>query len=300
MSVLFFKEVKKAIANLNPHEVRETAERPVRIRLHSASEQGYSRMENFLTGPNFSPTKRTELAQILHRASNGAVFSAPTQAVSSAAPYDIEIYDENVPCPENAFCFSSYEPQRTVEAILKRYPDLGLPLARILQPFRKPVIDQVIQNISRENALFALATALPDIIPSLIEIPWALGEFASDTAFLTVNQLRMAFLIAAASDRPIGYAEQKTEIGSIIAGAFGWRALSRELVGKIPFGGGLLPKAALAYAGTYVAGLSLERYYRIGYAYTRAERKMAYSDAIDHGKKIATALLENFRKPHSA
>ena len=47
-------------------------------------------------------------------------------------------------------------------------------------------------------------------------------------------------------------------------GAFGWRALARELVGKIPMGGGLIPKAAIAYAGTRVVGLSLERLYRIG------------------------------------
>ena len=88
----------------------------------------------------------------------------------------------------------------------------------------------------------------------MIELPWAIGEFASDTAFLTMNQIRMAFLIAAASDRPIGYREQRSEIASIVAGAFGWRALARELVGKVPFGGGLIPKAGIAYAGTFAVG----------------------------------------------
>jgi len=37
-------------------------------------------------------------------------------------------------------------------------------------------------------------TALPDIIPSIVDLPWSIGEFASDTAFLTINQIRMAFL----------------------------------------------------------------------------------------------------------
>ena len=104
-----------------------------------------------------------------------------------------------------------------------------------------------------------------------------MGEFASDTAFLTANQIRMAFLLAAANDRDIGYHEQRGEIASIILGAFGWRALARELVGKIPWGGGLVPKAAIAYAGTRVVGMSLERYYRLGKAYTRAERRLAYA-----------------------
>ena len=90
-----------------------------------------------------------------------------------------------------------------------------------------------------------LVTALPDVIPSLIELPWAAGEFASDTAFLTMNQVRMAFLIAGASDQDVGYREQRAQIAGIVAGAFGWRALARELAGKIPFGGGLIPKAAI-------------------------------------------------------
>jgi len=112
---------------------------------------------------------------------------------------------------------------------------------------------------------------------------------------LTANQVRMAFLLAAASDRDIGYREQKGELASILLGAFGWRAIARELVGKIPFGGGLLPKAAIAYAGTRVAGMSLERYYRIGYGYTCEERQVAYADALVRGKSIAGAMLEGIK-----
>ena len=33
-------------------------------------------------------------------------------------------------------------------------------------------------------------------------------------------------------------------------------------MGKIPLGGGLIPKGAIAYAGTYAVGKSLEFYYR--------------------------------------
>jgi hypothetical protein len=102
----------------------------------------------------------------------------------------------------------------------------------------------------------------------------------------------MAFLLAAASDRLIGYGEQRGEIGSILAGAFGWRAIARELVGKIPFGGGLIPKAAIAYAGTVVAGRVLERLYREGYAMSRQERKDAYEGAFETGKRVARQLLE--------
>ena len=106
----------------------------------------------------------------------------------------------------------------------------------------------------------------------------------------------MAFLLAAANDRDIGYHEQRAEIGIIIPGAFGWRSLARELVGKIPWGGGLIPKAAIAYAGTRVAGMSLERYYRLGKRYTRAERRIAYEDALQRGRQLVSGLVEGFQQ----
>ena len=105
------------------------------------------------------------------------------------------------------------------------------------------------------------ATALPDIVPSLVELPWAFGEWASDTAFLTANQFRMAFQIAAMYGHEVGFLDQKGQILVIAGGAFGWRAIARELVGKIPMGGGLIPKGAIAYAGTYVVGKALEKWH---------------------------------------
>jgi hypothetical protein len=193
------------------------------------------------------------------------------------------------------FAFSPDDPQRTISDVLSHRPDLAIPLALHIHPFRAEVSKRIVKKVARENALFSLATAIPDIIP-FISLPWAIGEFASDTAMLTANQIRMAFLLAAAADRTVGYREQKGEIAAIIAGAFGWRSLARELVGKIPMGGGLLPKAAIAYAGTRVAGMSLERYYRLGRAYTRAERRLAYEDALERGKTFATSLLEGLKR----
>ncbi len=140
-----------------------------------------------------------------------------------------------------------------------------------------------------------MTTALPDVIPNIIELPWAVAEFASDTAFLTMNQLKMAFLIAAASDREVGYREQKSEVATVVASAFGWRAIARQVVGKIPFGGGLIGKAAIAYAGTKVVGLSLDHLYSIGYAYTREDRDRLYQDAFQQGRKVASRILSYLR-----
>jgi uncharacterized protein (DUF697 family) len=178
-----------------------------------------------------------------------------------------------------------------VREILLQYPDYSLALASRFPAFRAAAIERTIRQISGENALFALFTALPSVIPNLVSLGWAAGEFTSDTAVLTANQVRMAFLIAAASGRPVGYIEQKSEIASILAAAFGWRAIARELAGKIPLGEGLIPKAAIAYAGTYAVGRSLEHYHRLGRWLAAAERRAAYREALEGGKRFARQAL---------
>lgn len=197
--------------------------------------------------------------------------------------------------PPGALVFSPEHTQRLIEKTLAQYPDAGISLARNFLPFRKPVVHDAISDTCRENTLFSIATALPDVIPNIIELPWAVAEFASDTAFLTMNQVRMAFLIAGASDREVGYLEQKSEIATVIGSAFGWRALARQVIGKIPFGGGLIGKAAVAYAGTRVLGLSLDHFYSLGYTYSREERDRLYTEAFQQGKRLATRILTQTR-----
>jgi hypothetical protein len=281
-----FQSVKQAISSLDPQEVRDQSDRPIRIGLHATSERAYRQMENFFAPPQLSERKRVELSRIVFR-------------VAHFEHYDVDIYSDELSAPREGFIFSPTNPDHTVRDVLHRRADLALPLARHVYPFRTPVVNRIITKISKENALFSVATAIPDIVPFL-SLPWAIGEFASDTAFITANQIRMAFYLAAASDRPIGYREQKAEIASLLVGAFGWRAIARELVGKIPLGGGLLPKAAIAYAGTRVVGMSMERYYRIGYGFTREERRVAYEQALARGKTVAGALLSALKREPAA
>jgi hypothetical protein len=273
--------IKKAISTLNSNTVREQAGQRVLVGLHASNPESYARMENFLLA-ELSPARRHESAGTLVR-SPGMILGQPAA--------DINIYDEGIVAPAQALIFRPDRPHLVVEKTLAKYPDLGVSLAKTFHPFRDPFIEKAIATTARENTLFSLATALPDIIPSVIELPWAVAEFASDTAFLTMNQIRMAFQIAAASDREVGYMEQKSEIAAVVGSAFGWRALARQVVGKIPFGGGLLGKAAIAYAGTKVLGLSLDKFYGVGYTYAREEREALYADAYRQGKRVAIKIL---------
>jgi len=283
MPVAVFGQVKRALAGLNPRDVHLEAMRPVRIGLVAPSPEMLGRMETYFVPPHLSSTRRAESVQLLVRGSSRDV--------------DIEIYDAGLLRPAHAFSFDPEAPEECIRRILRAHPDLALPLARNLHPFRRPAAHRIIRATAKTNALFSIATALPDVFPSLASIPWAIGEFTSDAAFLTANQVHMAFQLAAASDRKVGYREQRSEIASITAGAFGWRAIARELIGKIPFGGGLIPKAAVAWAATFVVGLSLERLYRLGYGYSRAERRTLYEESYETGRQIARMLLSGKRSP---
>jgi hypothetical protein len=273
------KQARAAIGMLNPDEVRKRAEQSLHVGLVAASESGYSEMEDFLVPTGLPHEERIERMGQVHRAGDENV---PEKV-------DVVLYQQGLRVPDGAYAFRRNDIDATIHDILYGEDQAGLALARQFPSFRKTVIDRIIFDVSKENALFAIATALPNIVPSMMELPWAFGEFASDTAFLTANQIRMAFQIAAACGRDIGFANQKGSVAAIVGSAFGWRALARELAGKIPLGEGLIPKGAIAFAGTYVMGKGLQRVNE-GAEFSSEDRDSLYKQALEHGKSLAHSL----------
>jgi hypothetical protein len=278
MSLSVLKDIRKIYAGLNADEIRGSAYRDLNIGLMAATEEGRQEMERFLAPGWLDAASRDEVLRAVHLVDG------------SSHRFDFVLCEAGVPPPSNGYPFSAANAGGLLNAIVDDHEELELAIARRFPQFRRPVADRIIHRISRENALFSLVTALPNVIPSFIDLPWAIGEFATDTAFLTMNQIRMALLMAGAHDNTIGYTEQKAQIAVIAAGAFGWRALARELVGKIPLGGGLIPKAAVAFAGTYVVGLGLEKVNRTGTGLSKREKKDAYADAFAKGKQVVKEI----------
>jgi hypothetical protein len=276
-------QIRDALSNLNPAEVRELARRPVSIEIFASNERIHEEMSNYFA-PVLKPSGKTDIDApgVIRRAGD------------PYAPAVLRIYEQGVTPDPDGFIYERAKPEKVVCEIIDRHPDLKIALARKYAAFRKPVSDDIVFTVSKENAFFSVATSVPALMP-ILALPWAVGEFASDTAFLTMNQIRMAFMLAAANDQTVGYRQQKAEIASLFAGAFGWRAIARELIGVIPMGAGIIPKAGIAFAGTYVVGISLERFYRMGAGMTAAERKQAYKHALDRGKAIATNLLNSYK-----
>jgi len=278
LSVL--KDIRRIYAGLNADEIRGAAHHNLTVGLIAANEGGYHEMERFLAPESMSELDRAETLRTIQR-----VDGTPRNR------FDFVLCEPGIPMSPNAYTFTPGDAASTTRTIAAEHQNLELAIARTFPAFRHAVADNVIHRVSRENALFSLVTALPNMIPSFIELPWAVGEFATDTAFLTMNQIRMALVMAAAHDRSVGYTEQKLQIAAIAAGAFGWRAVARELIGKIPLGGGLIPKAAVAFAGTYVVGLGLEKLNTTGSRLSKSEKKDAYVHAYDKGKKVAEDLV---------
>jgi hypothetical protein len=280
MSVL--KDIRRIYAGLNAHEVRAGAAQELRVGLLASSGGVFRDMEDFLVPPDLDAATRGQALRMVYR------LDKPHK------DFDFILCEPGIGLPRNGFLFdpagSTAADESMVEAIVAENQAIELALGRSFPAFRGEVARRMVTRVSRENALLALATALPNVIPGIIELPWAVGEFATDTAFLTMNQVRMALMLAAVYDRPVGYAEQKASIAAIAAGAFGWRAIARELVGKIPLGGGLIPKAAVAYAGTWVVGHGLERLYRTGVGLSRREKRESWKRAIEEGREVASGL----------
>jgi hypothetical protein len=276
------RQVRAAVSLLNPGEVRRMCAAPPAIGLVASTPAGYAEIEDFLIPAEVPHERRLALMRSVHRAGDPG---AP-------AEFDLVLYEPGLKCPDFAFTYVRRDPEITMRGIMAEREELGLPLARHFPPFRNLVLDSIVKAVCRENALFAVAAALPNIVPNLLELPWAVGEFASDTAFITINQIRMAYMIGAAADKRIGLSEQKIEVASILAGAFGWRAIARELAGKIPLGGGLIAKGAIAYAGTWVVGKGLECMHQGGGALSQMERRELYNDGLARGRRLVEGAAE--------
>src|SRR5438445_7442874 len=128
-----FAELRKALSNLRPEEVRHMADRSLAIGLVATSSAGYTAMENFLAPLDMSRDRRAEVLAMLHRAGDPGI---PRR-------FDLVLYEHQLPRAENAFTFYSYDPARTVREILEQRSELGLALGRHFFPFRKRVVNEV-------------------------------------------------------------------------------------------------------------------------------------------------------------
>src|SRR5436190_6932161 len=65
MALAVLRQIRQALATLNPRELRDMADRPLRVGLIAPSADALGRMETYFAPHHFSPARRAQAAQSL-------------------------------------------------------------------------------------------------------------------------------------------------------------------------------------------------------------------------------------------
>jgi uncharacterized protein (DUF697 family) len=197
-----------------------------------------------------------------------------------------------------------------VQKLLDVVPSRRLALAHRFPTLRRAVAEDLIREASRVNGQFALVSALPSAIPLL---GFFVGGMA-DTLILTKNQAMLVFKLAGIYGRDIDdrFGVMR-EILPVIGSAFIWRTLARTAVGALAAPGGptaafaALPKAAVAFMGTYAVGEAARYYYERGkapppeaYARFREDAQRLYGEVNAQLKALLASRAGGSPPPNGA
>jgi uncharacterized protein (DUF697 family) len=160
----------------------------------------------------------------------------------------------------------------TPRIVLALDEDYLVALAKGYPPLRQAVCEEITRNNARQNAVIG---ALP--------IPGA------DMPVMTANQARMVLNIAAAYGEELSM-DRARELLGVLAAGFGLRALSRQAVKFVPFGG-WAASSVIAYAGTVTMGRASILYFeRGGQKVGEEEIANIRSRALKEGKSFVSRL----------
>ena len=171
------------------------------------------------------------------------------------------------------------------EAVVAAFdPALRLALARQLPPLRAAIFDALIDETARANATYALTTGMAEWVP-VLDVPLNLA----DMVVLTKNQLVMSYKIALACGKKGQPRELIGEVMGVIGGGFLFRQAARQLIGLVPVVS-IVPKVAMAYAGTWAVGRAVAAWASEGRKLTPAAVRRFYREAWGRGKTVAKAM----------
>ena len=150
---------------------------------------------------------------------------------------------------------------KLVPLMLEAVPNLRTPIARRIPAARTVVAEQIITETSKVNAQFALMANLPANLPLFGGVAGSIADFF----VLTKNQVMMVLRLAAVYGRDVAMTRGlMAEMAPVIGNAFMWRSAARMAVGMLPTFVAAIPKAGIAYAGTYTVGQAARFYYEHG------------------------------------
>ena len=101
----------------------------------------------------------------------------------------------------------------------------------------------------------------------------------------------MAYKVALAQGLTADFRQVMPQLAAVVGGGFLLRQTARGLVGLIP-GFGLIPKVAIAFAGTYATGEVIHRWCAYGERVNGPALRDTYAAALARGKTFARALFK--------
>jgi uncharacterized protein (DUF697 family) len=185
----------------------------------------------------------------------------------------------------------TYLQQEFVPTVLELLPQLHLALGRYFPLFRLPVARQLINETCLSNAGYSFSTGLAEIVP-VLDIPLNL----TDMVVLTKTQAFLAYKLGLLLGFSTRWQDYITEFGSVIGTGFLWRQIARQLIGLVP-AWGIVPKVAVAYAGTYVVGNAILGWYLTGKNLSPKQMRALYAQAFMRGKEYARRLSDRIPRP---
>ena len=171
-------------------------------------------------------------------------------------------------------------------ATVELAPQLAMALGRDFPLFRHAAATYLINDACLSNAAYSLTTGLAQIIP-VFDIPLTV----TDMIVLSKTQAFLAYKLGLTVGYSTNWQDYLKEFGGVLGGGFVLRQLARSLVGLIPVWG-ILPKVAIAYAGTYVVGHTILQWYLTGRHLTKGQMRDLYRRAFIRGKTATRPLLK--------
>jgi len=177
-----------------------------------------------------------------------------------------------------------------VPAVMRLLPGHHLALGRYFPLFRVPVARHLISDTGFSNAAYSLSTGLVEVVP-ILNIPLNVA----DTFVLTKNQIFLVYKIGLALGMPVELQSYISTFGGVLGAGFFWRQMAHMLVGLIP-GIGIIPKVAVAYAGTSVVGNVVLQWYLTGRHVSKEQIRKLYAQAYATGKVLAPKLRRDQKR----
>ncbi len=178
-----------------------------------------------------------------------------------------------------------------VPRVIESLPGRALALARRYPLFRVAVARDLINDTSFANASYALGTGFAEIVPAL-DIPFNVA----DMVILTKNQALLVYKLGLALGLSTRWQDHFAELGGVVGAGFVWRQIARQLVGLVPVWG-IVPKVAVAYAGTYAVGEAILHWYQTGHKMSGRGMRELYADALARGRQVAQDLAARTPRP---